>query len=217
MPSLCSWPVIIHLAPSLIVICPNSYMDLEGQPSNLTLNYSPSPFLNLATITAGPIVWRVHNHEVRTISRFNTISAPIPPRTHTKPKPPPPPLLPTQLQPQMAPSTPAQQPPRRPRIPRSALLIHRAYAAADVATNCCPFHGVRLMTKAHWLVRQLPLETYRRWKRRPAGLSATERAELVLFARLWTFLQVDVGEAVEEEGALRDVYEGVMAEMDRSV
>ena len=73
------------------------------------------------------------------------------------------------------------------------------------------------MTKARWLVRQLPLEKYRRWKRRPRGLSTAERVEFVLFARLWTFLQIDVGHLIEEEAEdLREVYEKILDELERS-
>lgn len=120
----------------------------------------------------------------------------------------------------MAPSTPTAQPApaTRTRVPRAVFIIHRAYSAAEIATNCCPYHSIRLMTKAHWLVRQLPLEKYRRWKRRPKGLSTPERIEFVLFARLWTYLMVDVGEMVEkEEGPLKEAYEEVMDELDRSL
>lgn len=119
----------------------------------------------------------------------------------------------------MAPSAPSQpqQHSRPDRIPRSVHLIPRAYSAAEIATSCCPYHGVRLMTKARWLVRQLPLERYRLWKRCPLGLSTAEKIELVMFARLWAFLLVEVEEAIEDEGPLREAYKEVMNELDRSV
>ena len=120
----------------------------------------------------------------------------------------------------MAPTTSAAQHPQPSpnRIPREVYIIHRAYAAADVATSCCSYHSVRLMTKAHWLVRQLPLEKYSRWKKRSRGLSTAEKVEFVLFAKLWTFLLEEVGDFVNgEEGPLKDAYEEVMDELDRSL
>lgn len=122
----------------------------------------------------------------------------------------------------MAPSTsstpPAPQPPApaRNRVPRAVHLIRRAYTAADAATDCCAYHGVRMMAKTLWLVRQLPLEKYGRWKRDARGLSAAEKVESVMFTRLWRFLQLGIVRSIDADaGPLWEAYEAVLDELDR--
>lgn len=122
----------------------------------------------------------------------------------------------------MAPSTtsapPVPQPPApaRNRVPRAVHIIRRAYSAADAATDCCAYHGVRLMAKTLWLVRQLPLEKYGQWKRGAGELSFAEKVEGVMFTRLWRFIQLEVDGRIEvEAGPLWRAYEEVLFELDR--
>lgn len=72
------------------------------------------------------------------------------------------------------------------------------------------------MAKTLWLVRQLPLEKYGRWKRDARGLSAAEKVESVMFTRLWRFIQLEVDGRIEvEAGPLWKAYEEVLFELDR--
>lgn len=73
-----------------------------------------------------------------------------------------------------------------------------------------------MMAKTLWLVRQLPLEKYGRWKRDARGLSAAEKVESVMFTRLWRFLQLGIVRSIDADaGPLWEAYEAVLDELDR--
>lgn len=72
------------------------------------------------------------------------------------------------------------------------------------------------MAKTLWLVRQLPLEKYGRWKQDARGLSAAEKVESVMFTRLWRFILLEMDGRIEAKaGPLWMAYEEVLLELDR--